>query len=63
MIDSPCNNICKINPENGLCLGCARTSKEITNWSIYTEEEKKNVLKEIKFRNNVDKNMLNMLKK
>ena len=33
MIASPCNNICKMDASNGLCLGCFRTLDEITVWS------------------------------
>jgi uncharacterized protein len=33
MIPSPCINICKMDAENGLCLGCFRTIDEITVWS------------------------------
>ncbi len=54
MIDSPCNNICTPDPESGLCTGCGRTFEEIVNWPRYTNKQKKNVLKELKYRNNID---------
>ena len=30
---SPCINICKMNPQTGLCEGCFRTRDEIAAWS------------------------------
>ena len=51
MIDSPCNDICTEDPETGLCIGCNRTKNEIVNWLFYSEEQKKQVLLDIKGRN------------
>ncbi len=33
MLESPCINICKMDANTGLCLGCHRTLDEITAWS------------------------------
>ena len=52
MSDSPCIDICQMDPESGLCVGCGRTIEEIANWSSYTNEKKKNILKQLKSRNN-----------
>ena len=63
MIDSPCNDICTIDPESGLCVGCRRSTQEIANWLNYSDKQKKRVLKEIKSRNNIyskERSMLNM---
>lgn len=30
---SPCINICRMDPDSGLCSGCFRTLDEIANWS------------------------------
>ena len=46
---SPCNNECLI--ENGYCVGCNRNSYEIFNWITFTEEQKLNILKQLKHRN------------
>ena len=54
MLDSPCIDICQMDPESGLCVGCGRTIEEIANWSSYTNEKKKNILKQLKSRNNDD---------
>ena len=54
MVDSPCNDICTTDPETELCVGCGRTKDEISNWLIYSDEQKSNVLEELKRRNNID---------
>ena len=54
MSDSPCIDICQMDPESGLCVGCGRTIEEIANWSNYTNEKKKDILKQLKSRNNDD---------
>ena len=54
MSDSPCIDICQMDPESGLCVGCGRTIEEIANWSSYTNEKKKDILKQLKSRNNDD---------
>ena len=54
MIDSPCIDICKIDPKGKFCVGCGRALDEIKNWPSYTEEKKKMVLKQLKARNNID---------
>ena len=51
MIDSPCNDVCTTDPESGLCVGCGRTLEEITNWTIYSIEEKQKILIDLKSRN------------
>ena len=51
MNDSPCNNVCIIDTESGLCVGCNRTQEEITNWTIFSDHQKKLTLLEIKNRN------------
>ena len=51
MLDSPCNDICTTDSESGLCIGCGRTQEEIQNWSIYSNQERKHILLELKKRN------------
>ena len=41
---SPCIQICKLI--DSICIGCFRTTSEITNWTKYTEEEREKVIKE-----------------
>jgi len=62
MIDSPCNDICTIDSESGLCVGCGRTPSEITNWIQYSDNQKKIILNSLKKgRNNIDNIHDNML--
>ena len=49
-INSPCKKICKIDKENGLCIGCYRNAKEVFNWIYFSEDEKMKILLELKKR-------------
>ena len=44
-IESPCVKICKLI--DNVCVGCLRTSEEITQWAWMTHEERSAVIKEI----------------
>jgi len=48
-IKSPCVGICSYNL-NGLCVGCYRTSEEITKWVDMPNEEKLETLANIEKR-------------
>ena len=50
MIESPCKKICKIDPNDNLCLGCGRTLDEIAYWTYLDDSEKKKILIKIKDR-------------
>jgi predicted Fe-S protein YdhL (DUF1289 family) len=54
MIESPCTDICTIDTQSNLCIGCGRTANEIAGWVHYTENQKKKLLKDLKKRNNID---------
>ena len=49
-INSPCKKICKIDKEDGLCIGCYRNSQEVFNWIYFSDEEKMKILLELKKR-------------
>jgi predicted Fe-S protein YdhL (DUF1289 family) len=49
-VASPCINVCKMNPDTGLCEGCLRTLAEIAAWSAMTAEEKRAVLAQLAAR-------------
>ena len=49
-ISSPCNGICIMDEDTGLCVGRLRTSDEIANWEEYSEEQRTEVLREITLR-------------
>jgi len=44
-IESPCVNICVIQPESRLCTGCLRSIDEITRWGAMTPEDRQAVIK------------------
>ena len=45
--ESPCINVCVLNPRTQLCEGCFRTLDEIAAWSSYSTSEKRAVLAEL----------------
>ncbi len=49
-VPSPCIKQCEMNFKTGLCKGCYRTIKEITDWGIMTNSQKLHVLELIKSR-------------
>lgn len=42
-LPSPCINVCKMDAERGVCLGCLRTIDEIIAWSRADEDYKRTV--------------------
>ncbi len=38
-ISSPCIGVCRLD-SNKACIGCFRTSEEITYWCTYTDAER-----------------------
>ena len=42
---SPCVQICKLI--DSVCVGCFRTTEEITMWSKYTDKEREEVIRKI----------------
>ena len=51
MVESPCKNVCTLDKDSGLCLGCCRYADEIFNWMSFTEEQKKTIISNIEKRN------------
>jgi predicted Fe-S protein YdhL (DUF1289 family) len=49
-VPNPCIQICTIDPDSELCMGCSRTSEEINNWFLMTPEEKIELIKKLKNR-------------
>jgi hypothetical protein len=39
-IATPCIQVCVIDGESGLCLGCQRTLPEVASWSRLTDAER-----------------------
>jgi len=55
-VNSPCTRICVINSETKLCIGCLRNIREITEWMLYSDTQKKEVLDKIVLRKQSNKN-------
>ena len=50
-IDSPCIDICTIDPNGGECIGCGRTPDEINNWTNFDNLKKKQILENLNAKN------------
>ena len=48
--DSPCQLVCSMERESGLCFGCGRTQDEISYWTTKSDEERKAILAELPAR-------------
>jgi predicted Fe-S protein YdhL (DUF1289 family) len=43
-LETPCVNICLLDNESGLCLGCGRTIAEIAGWAGMSDAERRAVM-------------------
>ena len=43
---TPCRNICTL--EDDICIGCGRTSEEISDWTKYDREKRLMIMRRIK---------------
>ncbi|MGB0902736.1 DUF1289 domain-containing protein [Halocynthiibacter sp.] len=43
-IESPCVNICVIQPKTRLCTGCGRSIDEIRDWSAMETSERRDIM-------------------
>ncbi len=39
-IATPCVQVCMVDGESGLCLGCFRTLGEIAGWARFSDDER-----------------------
>jgi predicted Fe-S protein YdhL (DUF1289 family) len=46
-IETPCDNICTLDQESGLCLGCGRSLAEIERWTVFNDAERSRVMNEL----------------
>jgi len=49
-VESPCNQVCRIDPTSGYCEGCRRTIEEIIAWPGADDHWKRAVLGRLKAR-------------
>ena len=47
LVPSPCISVCRMDPDNGLCLGCLRTIDEVIAWGRLGEGDKRRVWRDI----------------
>lgn len=45
---TPCIRVCRL--QDGICIGCKRTEKELSNWFWYTDKEKLQIMEFLKKR-------------
>ena len=43
-VESPCINVCVMDPASSYCIGCGRTIEEIARWGGLSSESKRSVL-------------------
>ena len=43
-LETPCVNICLLDSETGLCVGCGRTLAEIAGWAGMSDAERRAVM-------------------
>jgi len=49
IVPSPCVDICALDKKD-ICIGCGRSADEILGWGVMTNEQKRQVLKNISQR-------------
>ena len=47
---TPCTQICTMDADSGLCMGCNRTEEEITTWMSLTPEQRIEIVKQLESR-------------
>jgi predicted Fe-S protein YdhL (DUF1289 family) len=43
-LETPCANICLLDDESGLCVGCGRSIDEIAGWVEMTSAERRAIM-------------------
>lgn len=49
-LETPCVNICLLDNETGLCVGCGRTLAEIAGWAGMSDAERRAVMAALPMR-------------
>ncbi len=50
VIETPCINVCTLDPRSGLCIGCGRTVDEIARWGSMSAAERTRIMAELPAR-------------
>jgi predicted Fe-S protein YdhL (DUF1289 family) len=43
-LETPCVNVCLLDSESGLCVGCGRTIDEIAGWAQMSDDERSAIM-------------------
>lgn len=43
-MESPCILVCSIDLKTGFCFGCGRTRDEIAGWTLYSPEQRREIM-------------------
>jgi predicted Fe-S protein YdhL (DUF1289 family) len=43
-METPCILVCSIDMKTGYCFGCGRTRDEVGAWSLYTAQERRDIM-------------------
>jgi hypothetical protein len=46
-LETPCIDVCEINPATGLCVGCKRSLDEIAAWASLSPAERRRIMAEL----------------
>lgn len=49
-VDSPCVGICQLDMAADICIGCFRTRAEVAAWSAASDENKRDILANVRER-------------
>jgi predicted Fe-S protein YdhL (DUF1289 family) len=49
-VETPCINVCLLDDEAGICVGCGRTLSEIAGWASLTDAERRRIMSALKLR-------------
>ncbi|MGN6462538.1 MAG: DUF1289 domain-containing protein [Pseudolabrys sp.] len=50
MIETPCIQVCTLDPRTDLCRGCGRSIEVVGGWSGMTAEERRGIMAELPAR-------------
>lgn len=54
-METPCRQVCVIEPGTGLCAGCWRTLAEIAAWASLSVPERRRIMSELDGRRRVER--------
>ncbi|HHI82030.1 MAG TPA: DUF1289 domain-containing protein [Rhizobiales bacterium] len=43
-VETPCQNVCVIDTQSGLCIGCGRSRAEISGWLAMSRTERAQIM-------------------